>query len=123
MRSRRSRRRLQTGHVKYEWAPKDLEVGDLYELEFEIQWSTSHFQSVPNDGYRYVLVEEDVLPHFDFDRMYDLLLKRGFTVYPGRLMEKKTIRFANIGDINEGDMLRFLDNLKEVLSEMNVRLK
>ncbi len=62
-------------------------------------------------------------PNFNFMKLYNLLLQRGFTIYPGRLAGKNTIRFANIGDIDEKDIIEFLNNFKEVLDEMNVSLK
>ena len=68
-----------------------------------------------------ILEPED--PNYDFDRMHDLLYERGFTIYPGKLGDKKTFRLANMGAINEGDIEHFLMALDETLKEMDVTLK
>ena len=67
-------------------------------------------------------VLEPADPHYDFDRMHDLLRERGFTIYPGKLGERSTFRLANMGDLHPSDMKRFLYALRAVLRQMKVRL-
>lgn len=51
----------------------------------------------------------------DFQQLHDALYKKGFTIYPNRLGDKKVIRFANMGDLHPNDIRLFLANLEEVL--------
>jgi 2-aminoethylphosphonate aminotransferase len=60
-------------------------------------------------------------PKFNFEKMHDLLYKEGFTIYPGKITNKKTFRLGNIGAINEQDIKKFLVNLKIVLRRMGVK--
>ena len=58
---------------------------------------------------------------FNFEKMHDILYKKGFTVYPGKLdNKKKTFRLSVIGDINKKDIKRFLKCLKDTLDTMSV---
>lgn len=58
---------------------------------------------------------------FNFDQLHDLLFKRGFTIYPGKLDDdKKTFRIANMGAIDYHDIENFLVTLKEVLRKMKI---
>ena len=59
-------------------------------------------------------------PHYDFGRMHDLLLDRGFTIYPGKLQDQRSFRLGTIGAINENDLRRFLKTFRQVLVEMGV---
>ncbi len=60
----------------------------------------------------------------DVDKMHDLLYKRGFTIYPGKIGKKGTFRLANMGAIDHKDIKNFLKTLKEVImQEMNLKLK
>jgi 2-aminoethylphosphonate aminotransferase len=61
-------------------------------------------------------------PNYDFETMHDLLYKRGFTIYPGKIGKKGTFRLANMGAIDRKDINNFLHALKEVLFEMKVKL-
>jgi len=61
--------------------------------------------------------------NYDFNKMHDLLYERGFTVYPGKIGKKGTFRLANMGAINYKDIESFLKAMKEVLGEMNIKLK
>ena len=55
--------------------------------------------------------------------MHDLLYKKGFTIYPGKLSGEKTFRLANMGAINREDIEGFLAALDDVLREMGVNLQ
>ncbi len=60
--------------------------------------------------------------NYSFEKMHDLLYKRGFTIYPGKIKEK-TFRLANMGAIDKKDIENFLAALKEAMQEMNLFLK
>ena len=60
--------------------------------------------------------------NFSFEMLHDLLYKRGFTIYPGKIGKSKTFRLANIGAINKKDIQNFLKALSQVLKSMNVNL-
>ena len=62
-------------------------------------------------------------PNFDFDGLHDRLYEQGFTIYPGKVGKKDTFRLANMGDINAGDIMKFLASLKDNLDDMGVNLK
>ncbi len=67
-------------------------------------------------------VVEPKHPNYNFNKMHDLLYKKGFTIYPGKI-EQNTFRLANMGDIDSRDIKYFLTELERVLSAMGVRLK
>lgn len=62
-----------------------------------------------------VLEPED--EKFSFEKMHDYLYERGFTIYPGKIGEKKTFRIANIGAIDRHDIESFLSCLEEYLKK------
>ncbi len=62
-------------------------------------------------------------PNYDFHLMHDLLLQKGFTIYPGKLGKKATFRVANMGDINSQDMEAFIQALEATMITMHVALK
>lgn len=68
------------------------------------------------------VIEPDI-SEFNFEKMHDLLYKNGFTIYPGKVSFEKTFRLANMGAIDKNDIENFLNCLKNVLSEMNIKLK
>ena len=85
-------------------------------------------------GFRFLLKEEEeshilttVLdpkdPNYNFDKMHDLLYKKGFTIYPGKIGKKNTFRLANMGAINYKDIKRFLIVSKNILDKMGISCK
>lgn len=60
--------------------------------------------------------------NYDFTIMHDLLYKRGFTIYPGKMYNRNTFRLAVIGDLRVKDIFNFLEALNAVLIEMGVEL-
>ncbi|WP_018757263.1 2-aminoethylphosphonate aminotransferase [Paenibacillus terrigena] len=52
---------------------------------------------------------------YDFQEMHDYLYDQGFTIYPGKLDNRKTFRIANIGDVSHEDMTAFLKSLENYL--------
>ena len=61
--------------------------------------------------------------NFDFSDMHDYLRKQGFTVYPGKLADKRMFRIANIGEISRSDIQKFLEILENYLKEGKIRVK
>lgn len=61
-------------------------------------------------------------PLFDFKTFHDKLYAKGFTIYPGKSVLKKTFRLANIGDLHVDDIKEFLKTVDDVLEEMGVKL-
>jgi 2-aminoethylphosphonate-pyruvate transaminase len=46
--------------------------------------------------------------NYNFTEMHDYLFKQGFTIYPGKGAKQNTFRIANMGEIYEEDIIRFL---------------
>jgi 2-aminoethylphosphonate-pyruvate transaminase len=63
------------------------------------------------------IIEPD-FPNYNFNKMHDFLYENGFTIYPGKLDDKKTFRVANIGDITALDMKRFITVLEDYLDRI-----
>lgn len=47
-------------------------------------------------------------PDFDFRAFYQLLKKRGFVIYPGKVTDTDTFRIGSIGDVHLADISRLL---------------
>ncbi len=69
-----------------------------------------------------ITIKEPKDKNFRFEKMHDELYARGFTIYPGKLGDKKTFRLSVLGAVNEKDIARFLVVLKNVLAKMKVVL-
>lgn len=54
---------------------------------------------------------------FTFRQMYDYIKKRGYVLYPGKVMEAETFRVGNIGEIYPGDILKLSAILADFLKE------
>lgn len=61
-------------------------------------------------------------PNYDFKKMHDLMKKRGYIIYPGKIGKKNTFRLGNLGAIDHKDIHSFLKNLEEVMKTMNLKL-
>lgn len=61
------------------------------------------------------VIQEPENKAYNFDDMHDYLLKRGFTIYPGKISALNTFRVANIGNIDYKDIESFLTVLKQYL--------
>lgn len=48
------------GRIRYEWQPGDTDVAGVYRLEFEITWDVGVIETVPNDGYKELVIMEDL---------------------------------------------------------------
>ncbi|MFZ0255163.1 MAG: 2-aminoethylphosphonate--pyruvate transaminase [Gammaproteobacteria bacterium] len=59
---------------------------------------------------------------FDFERFYRGLKVKGYVIYPGKLTRTNTFRIGCIGDLDETDIERALEGIRETLEEMHVDL-
>lgn len=59
-------------------------------------------------------------PGFEFTRFYDLMKRKGFIIYPGKLTVVDSFRIGCIGQMDEDVMRRVVAAAKEALSEMGV---
>ena len=57
---------------------------------------------------------------FDFGRFYDLLVERGFAIYPGKLTRADSFRMGCIGQIFEADISRALKAVEQSLQVLGV---
>jgi 2-aminoethylphosphonate-pyruvate transaminase len=60
---------------------------------------------------------------FDFQQFYDALSKKNFLIYPGKLTVADTFRIGCIGNLNKIDMENTIKAVKEVLTELEIRIK
>lgn len=49
-----------SGQIEYPWEAGDTEVAGQYRAQFEIVWSNSKPQTVPNSGYHVVEIQPDL---------------------------------------------------------------
>ncbi len=54
-------------------------------------------------------------PDYNFMRFYKKLKSRGFVIYPGKVSQADCFRIGNIGDINEKEILRLIETIREVI--------
>jgi len=78
---------------------------------------------VPESAHSKIItsVAEPENEHYDFEEMHEFFYKRGFTIYPGKLDDRKTFRIANIGDITSKDMEEFIVHLEQYLKDLERR--
>jgi 2-aminoethylphosphonate-pyruvate transaminase len=50
---------------------------------------------------------------YDFKTFYDLLKRKGFVIYPGKVSKASAFRIGNIGDVTPADMERLLAAIAE----------
>ncbi|MGY3703311.1 hypothetical protein [Vagococcus martis] len=50
---------------------------------------------------------------FSFEEMYEFVKKRGYAIYPGKLLNMNTFRIGVIGEIYEEDINKLIDIMKE----------
>ena len=60
-------------------------------------------------------------PNFHFEKFYEALRLRGFTIYPGKLTKRPSFRIGTIGQIDERVIGAALAAIRETLSEMGVK--
>ncbi len=59
---------------------------------------------------------------FDFRLFYEMLNRKGFVIYPGKVSDAPSFRIGTIGRIFEGDVRALLAAIRETLAEMGVSL-
>lgn len=65
-----------------------------------------------------VAILEPDEPWWDFNALHDLLIERGFTIYPGTSGRAETWRLSVLGDIDERDIASFLEALSECTDQL-----
>ena len=53
--------------------------------------------------------------NWDFNRIHDYCYERGFTIYPGKVIQTDTFRICALGAINKDDILAFVKTFTEAL--------
>jgi len=61
-------------------------------------------------------------PNFSFEKFYRKLSDIGQVIYPGKVTDAACFRIGNIGDLHVIDMEHLLGCIKQVLSEMGVKV-
>ncbi len=61
-------------------------------------------------------------PNWDFEKVHDYCYDRGYTIYPGKVIDEPSFRLSVFGDIDYTDINKFLDVFKEALKEFNVKV-
>jgi len=65
-----------------------------------------------------VLIPENIA----YDKLHQKLKEKGYIIYPGKgPLEGKIIHFANIGTLNEKDVVRFSNELKDILAKLGFK--
>ena len=59
-------------------------------------------------------------PNWSFDKVHDYCYERGFTIYPGKMQNKRTFRLCALGAIDEQDIIRFWKVFKNALDMIGV---
>lgn len=62
-------------------------------------------------------------PNFSFEKFYEKLNKKGHVIYPGKVSDADCFRIGNIGHIFESDVRALLAAVREVVAEMDIKLK
>ena len=60
-------------------------------------------------------------PNFHFEKFYEALRVRGFTIYPGKLTKRPSFRIGTIGQIDERIIAAALQAIRDVVAEMGVK--
>lgn len=71
-----------------------------------------------DDKYHSKIITSINIPkNLDFDEMHDFFYERGYTIYPGKVLQFNTFRIANIGQIDESDIAGFIKLFKEYIKD------
>lgn len=62
-------------------------------------------------------------PNFEFNRFYQLLNHKGFTIYPGKVSQADCFRIGHIGRIFEAEVQALLTAIEQTLHELDIELK
>ncbi len=102
-------------HARYAESYRTLKDG-LLAVGFRLLLDT------PDESGILLTVLEPDDERYDFGRMHDWFLQRGFTLYPGKLTGARTFRLSVLGAIDAGDIRRFVHLLGEFLALEDIRL-
>ncbi len=59
-------------------------------------------------------------PAWDFERVYQGLVERGFAIYPGKLTRRPSFRVGCIGQVQPADLQRFVSSLDELMGQLGI---
>lgn len=88
----------------------------MTEMGFEAYLAQEHLSSIITT-FRY-----PQHPRFSFEEFYQRLSQLGFVIYPGKLTAEPCFRIGTIGRLSPMDIERLLDAIRQVLTEMDVRI-
>lgn len=74
------------------------------------------FQTLLPDAYQGHFITSFYSPEsatYDFKTFYDLLKKKGFVIYPGKVSKASAFRIGNIGDLYPDDMKRLVEAVEK----------
>lgn len=63
-------------------------------------------------------IKEPTNRNYDFKQMHDFFYCKGFTIYPGKYDKLNTFRVANIGEMNDQDMEKFIQLLEQYMKRI-----
>lgn len=81
------------------------------------------FKQVIKPEWRAGLVSSAVYPddeNWDFEKVHDYCMKKGFTIYPGKIDTANTFRLCALGAIDEKDVENFFYVFREALQACNI---
>eukprot|EP01059_Diplonema_ambulator_P034751 TRINITY_DN7954_c0_g2_i1.p2 TRINITY_DN7954_c0_g2~~TRINITY_DN7954_c0_g2_i1.p2 ORF type:complete len:414 (+),score=150.92 TRINITY_DN7954_c0_g2_i1:58-1242(+) len=91
----------------------------MKEIGFELYLDDSK----PSFGHIITSFKFPTDPNWDFEAFYNQLNDRGFVIYPGKAAKAPCFRIGHIGDILPEDSEALLVAVKEVLENMNIKLR
>ena len=83
------------------------------------------FRQVIRPEWRAGLVSSAIYPddpNWDFEKIHNYCLERGFTIYPGKISTANTFRLCALGAIDEPDITDFFEVFRNALCETNVQI-
>ena len=82
------------------------------------------FHTLLNDEQAGPIIQTFLTPrdvNFDFEKFYQILRKRGYAIYPGKLTKRPSFRIGTIGQIDGTVIQGVLRAIKDALKEMDVK--
>lgn len=83
------------------------------------------FRQVIRPEWRAGLVSSAIYPddpNWNFEKIHNYCLERGFTIYPGKISAVNTFRLCALGAIDEQDITNFFEVFRSALCEINVQI-
>ncbi len=75
--------------------------------------------ALKNQSHLITTIQEPDSSSYSFDDLHNYMIKRDFTIYPGKVGELNTFRIANIGDIQPDEMSKFIEYLSVYMDKLN----